>query len=372
LNPKYNPNIVKANSYRLVKNSNLLNANEPAQNGVSKETWANINLETQPAGALLALLTQYQNNAKALESDVVDQLYQKVNEDGIIFNEFSAQILAKSNYVMEGENFEADVLLVASNSTTDPIIKLNGSDLSTVERGVGKVSIPARGVGLKTVNGEIILEDPLTGKPTSYAFKKEYQVFKPVATISADKLNLLYVGIDNPLSISVPGFSAADISVSASSGGSVTGGNGKYNIKVSSGSKTVDISVRAKGRLMGTSSYRVRNVPAPRGQMGGLTKTNVAYPASAVCAQNRVLASLGMDFAYDMNFVVNKYTITLVFNNKPAVRRTVNGNAIPSDIRSQICNMRRGEKVLIEGIKAKDSRYGIVKTNIDNVIITIR
>ncbi|MBT8327866.1 MAG: gliding motility protein GldM, partial [Bacteroidia bacterium] len=254
--------------YLAVKQANLLKAEEPSNASLSKKTWASINLEYQPVGALMALLTQYQNNAKALEADVIRSLMEGVHADNFVIDQLDAAIIPRSNYVMEGENYEADVMMIARNSASQPEISMNGAPLQTIEQGIGKLSFTARGIGEKTVKGEITVRDPRTNEPKQYPYEHTYQVFKPVATVSADKLNLLYVDLDNPLSISVPGFSAADISVKASRGASISGSNGTYNVKVDGSARKVSITVTAGGRNMGTTEYRVRNVPEPNGQIG--------------------------------------------------------------------------------------------------------
>ena len=45
-----------------------------------------------------------------------------------------------------------------------------------------------------------------------------YTVIEPMATVSATMMNVLYAGIDNPISISVPGVAMKDISASMTNG----------------------------------------------------------------------------------------------------------------------------------------------------------
>jgi gliding motility-associated protein GldM len=347
--------------YKQASQANLLNAEEPEQNGVSKQTWASIHLESQPAGALLASLTQYQNNAKALEADVISKLIYGVNQSSHIIDELNAAIIPQSNYVMEGENYTADVMLIATSSSAVPLITMNGSSLDNMENGVGKITFKANGIGEKTVKGTIEVADPKTGKPTLYPYEHTYQVFRPAATVSADAMKIVYVGLDNPMSISVPGFSAADIRVTASSGASMSGGNGHYTIKPDGNSKTISISVSAKGRHMGTTVYKVREIPEPRAQLGGLRNDGRAKSIGPIKAQDRILANLGEGFAYDLPFTVTRYTIILD-SRRGMVRRQVTGNLIPTDIRQKIKTLQSGDRIFIEEVKARNAEYGITKS----------
>jgi gliding motility-associated protein GldM len=360
LKPQGDELFVDKNLYNQAAQANLLSAEEPVQTGVSKQSWASINLEYQPAGALLANLTQYQNNAKALEADVISKLIYGVNQSSHIIDELNAAIIPQSNYVMEGENYKADVMLIATSSSAIPKITMNGSNLESMDAGVGKINIRASGIGAKTVKGTIEVADPKTGKPTLYPYEHTYQVFKPVATVSADAMKIVYVKLDNPMGISVPGFSAADIKVTASSGATISGGNGRYKVSADGSTRKISISVSAKGRSMGTTEYKVRQIPEPRAQLGGVRNDGRAKLIGELKAQDRVLANLGEGFAYDLPFQVTSYRIILD-SRRGVVTRQVSGNLIPTDIRQKISTMKSGDRILIEEVKARNTAYGITK-----------
>ncbi len=345
--------------YHQAKRSNLLNANDPSSAGVNKKTWASENIEYKPVGALMALLTQYQNNAKALEADVIRGLMTGVNEGSFIVDQIDAKIIPRSNYVMAGENYRAEVMLIATNSTVQPKITMNGEVLEDVDMGIGNISFPVSGIGEQTVSGVVTVNDPTTNKPKEYSYNDTFQVFSPVATVSADKMNLLYVDLNNPLSISVPGFSAADIRVSVSSGARITGSNGRYNIKVDGSQRKVNVTVFAKGNNMGTTEYRVRNVPTPSLQIGGITNFSRGLRRAELIPQNAMYANLGMDFAYDMRWRVLSYKVIYIPRNRPAVWKQVTGSAIPSDVKQWFRSAQPGDRFSIESVKAQDTEYGI-------------
>ena len=350
------------NHYNLAKQANLLNASEPPQRGTSHRSWASINLEYQPVGALMALLTQYQNNAKALEADVIEKLQIGVGLENHQVDQLRAAIVPQSNYVMEGENYTADVMLIASSSTMAPKMDMNGTPIEDVENGVGKIEFPARGIGQKTIKGSTLVNNPKTGEPETYEYTHDYQVFKPVATVSADALRLLYRNLDNPLSISVPGFSAADIRVESSNGAIVTGQNGQYNVKVNGSSREVNITVYAKGRKMGTTPFRVRNIPNPMPMIGGIPSTTTAVSKAQLCAQSSILATLGSDFAYDLPFRVTSYRFIYQPRNRPPIVLSANGSTLTSQMKNYICNSRSGDRFTFEQIKAKSTRYNISRS----------
>jgi gliding motility-associated protein GldM len=362
LKPDSRELFVSKKYFSMAEQANLLQANEPENTGITKATWATINLENQPVGALVANLTQYQNNAKALEADVISKLIYGVNQSSHIIDELNAAIIPQSNYVMEGENYQADVMLIATSSAAKPKITMNGNSLNSMEKGVGKINFKANGIGEKTIKGTIEVADPKTGKPTLYPYEHTYQVFKPVATVSAEELNLLYKTLDNPLSISVPGFSAADIKVTATGGASVNGINGKYNVKVSGTARSVDVTVFAKGKNMGTTTFRVRDVPPPDAMLGGIKNDGRAVSRAELCAQNSLLATLGDDFAYNLPFRVTSFRFIYIPKRGDFKSAEGTGNTLTPLMKSAMCGAQSGDRFLIENITATNSQYGITKS----------
>ena len=360
---------VDLTKYNEVQAANLLDAEEPRSNGSVQKSWASTHLEYQPAGALMAMLTQYQNNAKALEADVINKLLLGVNSSAFIIDELNAAIIPKSNYVMAGETYTADVMLMATASNAKPTITVNGAPLAAMEGNVGKIEIPATGIGEKKISGTIEVADPKTGEPRIYNYEHNYQVFKPVATVSAEAMKILYVGLDNPLSISVPGFSASDVQVT-SNGARISGGNGTYKAKVDGSQKKVSITVQAKGKPMGTTEYKVRKVPEPRSQLGGIRSDGRGKTKGALCAQDRILANLGEGFAYDLPFTVTSFTIILD-SKMGTVSRTVSGNRIPADIKQKICKLKSGDRIFIEKVKARNSEYNMTRNAAPTMIVVI-
>ncbi|MBR9859303.1 gliding motility protein GldM [bacterium] len=349
-------------SYDAVSRANQLEALEPERTGPKEETWASINLEYQPAGALMAMLSQLQFNAKSLESDVLTKLAEGIHMFDFKFDRIHAEVVPQSNYVMAGEPYQAKVMLVASNTSTNHKFLVNGEPWTEVENGAGSLNIPTSGVGNRDVEGYILVPNPRNNKMDSFYFEDQYQVFQPIATVALDKMNLFYTEVENPISVSVPGFSAADLNVSISSGGRlVPQGNGQYNVVVDGSARQVRVSVSANGRVMGTYDYRVRRVPEPQGKYGGLTLSGAPVPKAVAAAQTHILAFMGEDFAYELKFQVQSFDAYFFFKNKPPRHFDVRGGVIPNELRQLIARAAPGEKVLVDNIRAKDTRYGIVK-----------
>jgi gliding motility-associated protein GldM len=360
--------------YNQAKAACQLNAEDEKKGGLNKAGWVSEMLEHQPAAGLIANLARIKNDAKTLESDILERLAKQIDATDYKFDKLEAKVLAKSNYVMEGEAYEADILLVASNSKGTPDIRVGGTSVNA-EGGVGKYSVRASGVGIKTFSGNIVVTGP-DGEAKPYPFEAEYQVFKPAATIAATEMNLLYKGIDNPMSISVPGFSANDVKISAPGITLTSQGGGLYNAKVPSstnGEITISASVTLEGttRTVGSQKFRVRSLPQPTAQLGGIPNDGLPKGKASVAAQTSLLATMGAGFAYNLNYRVTDFKLIIAYARKPPVMASGSGSQLSGQMRSMISSAGPGDRILIEGIRASEAKYGFT-ANLSPIIITIR
>jgi len=276
---------------------------------------------------------------------------------------------------MAGENFEADILLVASSSQSNPDIMV-GETAINVEDGVGKYVAGASGVGIKTFAGKIVLNGSGGGEKQEFAFDGEYTVFKPAATIAATEMNLLYKGIDNPMSISVPGFAASDVKISAPGLKLVSKGGGLYNATVPSSTSrevtiTASITKDGKTKTVGSEKFRVRSLPQPTAQLGGIPNDGLPKGKAAVGAQTSIIASMGAGFAYNLNYRVEGFKMIIAYKRKPPVMASSNSGVLTSQMKGMMRSASAGDRILIEGIRATEAKYGF-KANLSPIIITIR
>jgi gliding motility-associated protein GldM len=364
---------IKDNSlYESVLASSQLVAKDDNE-GVNKATWISGNLEHNPAAGLAALLSRIKNDAKTMESDVLEKLATRIDATDYKFDRLEAKVLAKSTYVMEGESYEADILLVASNSKGVPSISVGGSPIN-VEGGVGKFRRVASGVGVKTFAGQIVIDGP--DGPKAFEFKDEFTVFKPAATIAATEMNLLYKGIDNPMSISVPGFAASEVRVSAPGINLKSLGGGLYSAKVPSSTNnevTISASITKDGKTktVGSAKFRVRSLPQPTAQLGGIPNDGLPKGRASVMAQTSILASMGAGFAYNLQYRVTGFKMIMAYKRRPPVMANSNNGMLTPEMQGLIRSAGADDRILFEGIRASEAKYGF-NANLSPIIITIR
>jgi gliding motility-associated protein GldM len=320
----------------------------------NKRTWTEVNFEMVPTVAAVTILSKYQNDVKNAEAQIIDYLYGKIGQQDFVFDTYKPLVSANAGYVMDGEKYEAQIMLGAYSSTVNPNITVNGQSIP-VQNGIGTYNIVATGVGEHTYNVAVSMKDQ-NGQMKTYTATGEYMVGASSVSVSADKMNVLYIGVDNPISVAAAGVPAEDITATINGeGGSLTKvGPGKYMARVNAvGQTTVNVSANIEGqeRNMGNMVFRTKRIPDPIAEIGN--SKGGAFSAAAFRVQEGVAAVLE-DFVFDAKFVVTSFTIGFDgtgFDNY--MERTSNSAYFTPEIKELISRCRPGTRVYIDDIRAK-------------------
>jgi gliding motility-associated protein GldM len=325
----------------------------PAAGSGVKKNWLQSNFGDMPLSGVITLFTKFESDIRNTETEVVGYLLGAVDAQSFKFDQLEAKVIAKSNYVLTGQDYEADVLLVAYDSRQDLDIRLEGGGTVPVEGGLGRYKVKASAEGIKKWGGFIVVKNPGTGEETKYPFESEFTVAKPAAVISPDKMNVFYIGVDNPVSISAPGVTPANLMPSMSAG-SITGKDGKYTVKVTQpGEVTVD--VRGKGpdgkatAVLGSSKFRVKYVPDPIATVGGLDGGQIG--AAQFKAQGGMIALL-KDFVFDLRFEIQSFRMIYIAPRQDPQVITVNGAIYSPQAAQIIRNAKPGDRFIFDEVKA--------------------
>ena len=322
----------------------------PRKGGVSK-TWEEANFgDGIPLAAAMTALTKIQADVKNAESEMVKKILGKMDQAEINLDEFAAVAVAPTSYVIQGQPYTAEVFLTASSSTLKQTINVGGANLPIKEgKGVYTVNTNREGmfswVGTLTVIGT-------DGKPKTYRTpEQKYQVARPSAVVSPDKMNVFYIGVSNPVSISAPGIPKEKLRVSVSSG-SMSGANGRYTFTSNTPTPVVvNVSAEINGRVqaIGSSNFRVKRIPDPKARFAG--KSSGTLSAAAIRAQNFVAAVLdGFDF--DAKFTIVRYTLLIAKPRADVIVVQGNGNSIEGSAKSAINTVSAGTRVIFDNIIA--------------------
>lgn len=274
-----------------------------------KIPWEASMFEMMPVSAVVTILTKYQSDIRATETELVQYMKGQTDASDFRVNKIEALVVPNSKFVFRGEKYSARIVLSAVDSTKRPEYYINGSKLATE-----KYELTAGGrMGLNKYSGEIRLPGN-DGTINRYTFESEYMVGEPSATISNVDLNVVYRGIDNNFSISVPGIAPENLSIAVSGGTYKSNGNGRFVINPNQdGEMKISVfgKIDNKQMAMGSGSFRVKRLPRPTAYlldgagnqtMGGLLSVNELKSTS-------VIASYGRDELVKANFRVVSFTM---------------------------------------------------------------
>ena len=304
-----------------------------------------------PVCACITVLTKMQSDIRTTESEMIFYLMDQTDAGDLRVNKLNAYVIPKSDYVIQGAKYTAQIILAAIDSTQKPEYYINGQRIN--DQGIYEVV--ASGLGVKTYNGQIAFPDPATGEMQYLPFQSEYVVSEPSVTISNTDLNIMYRGYDNPFSISVPGVSNDKLKVDVSGGASVTQKNGLWIIKPNDQAKTITVKVMAdmEGTMhnMGERAYRVKALPKPgayfKSGENEYQEGNISRGA-LLNSNATIIASYGPDGLLDLPFTITSFKL-----NVNGIYLDAKGNKFTKDQMDRLGKLKKGAIVVITDIRAK-------------------
>lgn len=323
----------------------------PKTSSQGNNDWSSAYFRMTPTIASVTMLSKFQNDVKNSEAQVIDYCHRKVGEVEVIYNEFQAFAGTNSQYFMPGQELVITAGVGAFSKAAKPNITVDGAGVSLNTEGVAEYKTRVGGPGsyTKTVNVTFIKPD---GSRANVAKKVEYTVGSPTgASVSADKVNVLYIGLDNPLTITGGTAGAEKTSARMDVGSLVNKGGGKYIATVSSpGKATITVTVEGKSTPF---EFRVKRVPDPVAMVGASQGGRV--PANTVKAQQGVRADL-KDFVFEgVKFDIVGYTVYATgrgFEEQPGI--SPNQGAYFNGVSKGILDkLRPGSSLIIDDITAR-------------------
>ncbi len=315
--------------------------------------WEFAMFDQLPLIAVVANMSKIQNDIRMTENSFLSYLLEKIGAGEWKFNKLEPIVYAEKGYVLQGEPYEAKIFIAAYDTTQQPIIVLDDGTKLPVENGKGIYKVDNASVGIHSFSGVIKLKSPASGEYVSYPFKGEFQVAAPAVAISPTKMNVFYIGVDNPVAITASGVPADALLVSIGPIGTIKKvGTGKYIVRVNKVGKTT-VSVSAKvgdqTRRLGSMQFRCKVVPDPKARVGNLKPGPVAK--AVLLAQTFVKAELE-NFVFDLKFPVVGFTVSATIGSFTEEYPT-KGARITQKQKNLIRQLKRGQKVYFENIKAR-------------------
>lgn len=313
-----------------------------------KRPWVNNEFEGFPLIASITKMTNIQANAKQTESEILSSLFQGQLKSDVSLSNYKAIIIPDKAAFFSNENFKGKVVLgrFDKNMNFKKVI-VNGKEATNIKNGQVMLDFPAGSVGDKDITGEIKYME--NGEEKSIDIKDYQYSVIPMpnsAVISADKMNVVYRGVDNPLTISIPGVP----SVSANAPGMRGVGGAKYMLNPTN-IKAAEVNINVSGKLPnGTSitkskKFRIKEIPSPigtvRGQDGTVRMQRNGLKISTISAKIP-------DFDFKVTLVVSGFKMQIP--GQPIV--DVKGTKLNAQAKRYLSAAKRGSTITIFDIKA--------------------
>ncbi len=318
------------------------------------QDWINYHYEGYPLVASLAKLTALQADVKATEESALKSMLEGELTSQVSLKNFATSLSASKSAYYAGERYDGKIIISKTDNTSTPVraeLTLDGRKLSEgtdykLEAGGVKMLIGAGSAGDHEVEGTIFFKQD--GEEIEVPVKNSFAtISKPnSALIAADKMNVVYRGVANPMSISIPGI--PDNKVSASAPGLKKVSASKYVMNPGTGR---EVTINASGILPdGTkintpATFRIKDIPRPEGTLSKQAGS-VKLPRA-----NVEIATIGAmldDFDFDLNLAVSGFKFKVP--GQPTV--SVNGNKLDAKAKAALKRAGRGDVVQIFDIEA--------------------
>ena len=337
----------------LIKN-NLTTEIPKKSRGLGKN-WQEAMFEGMPVAAAVTLLSKLQSDVRYAEGEVLHSLVANVDVKDIRVNKLDAFVIPEKTVLYPGEQFTANIVMAAVDTTMQPEIYVGGTRINTSN---GRYAFTANGVGEHSFGGYLLTKNA-AGETIRREFLQKYSVIPAPnsATVAADLMNVLYAGYQNPMTVSVGGVPANAVNVSMSGGTLTAKGDGHYVAVPASVGKdvTFTVTVNDKGttRTMAPVTFKVRKLPDPtpylvvgdnRFKGGGLQKAQLMSLSNLHAAID--------DGLLDIEFRVTGFEAVFYDNMGNAVPYVSQGSAFNERQKDTFRKLARNKRFYITHVQA--------------------
>ena len=331
------------------------------------KSWENQYYGHVPVAAL-AFMNQMKLDVGNMEGSVLELIQKQTGQSSITVNDQVGVVTSPRQTIMLGDSFHARVFVAGVDTLQFPTFniynynkdgeRIEGSIIDTLEQnnGQGIYAVKPTKQGTYWLGGDIVVQTD--DGPQPYPFQQQYRVEERMSVISPDKMNVLYTVVDNPVSISVPGYSSDELTLHSSSSQCkikrIKNGTYQINIPQQRGKdriKTLTLNVKANKKNVGKAIiFRVKNVPDPVPMIGRL----IGYGelSKAEIANTWGITAKLKDFEFDLRYEVVSYTMSYMGSGGEQTLQGTQGQW-SIDMKSAFKGIKPGQQITFRNIKYK-------------------
>ena len=312
-------------------------------------SWEEKNFDEVVAGAGLITLIRMKAETMNTEFDAVNMLYKQVSKGDHSFDQIALISRPKSTYILQGGTFETDIYVGAYDSKQDFVLNMGGKEIHSSDSGSAHYTVVCNNIGTQKVTGKAIVKGP--DGDTELEITETYTVAEPSATVMLDKMQVVYAGLENPITISAPGVETKNLKASIEGGALTPDGVGHYIIKPTPGAKNVNVFVDAeidrKITRVATYKFKVKDIPNPD-LVIGIHKTGSSNAARKDFTSGDIYVIAQKNPAFEFSVPKGSMKV-LSFDLSVGTRQFVGnqGNKFTPDIQSAIKKASRGDNIVV-------------------------
>ncbi|MEO1258972.1 MAG: GldM family protein [Bacteroidota bacterium] len=319
-----------------------------------KKSWADFKFRQMPLAAVMPLLSQMQSDAKSSEAALVNNMAELAGGRVVEFDAFFPVVQAEKSYVIKGEPFKAKISVGTYSSSLNPSdigIFVDGRKLPVNNEGIAEYTGSAGSVGTKTIKLRAEVINPLTGEKSDGDATYTYEVGERSVAISADKMNVFYIGVDNPISVSAAGVSSNDLNVNIAGGGGKMKKTGSNSWDITVSEPTNDCKINVSGGGMNASKqFRVKRIPDPTARLGN--KADGSMGNGEFKAQQGLIAWLD-NFDFDAKCQIQGFNLVKVAKRSDPVEVVNQSGRFNSKAANLTRSAKPGDTFYFENVKAR-------------------
>ena len=332
------------------------------------QTWEQHYFYHTILAADLVILNKYIADVRNAEFDIITFLSSYIGATDFKFNKIAAKVIPTRKYLFKGEEYQAEILVAAYDTTSSPNVvyrlgidkwlpsyAAGASSITKGELGTAQLKISTAGMdyGPKKFAGAITILNPL-GVEEQYEFSDEFVVQEPIAVISLDKMSVLYIGLSNPVTVSVPGIPPDNLDIRIlGPAESKRLSAGRFEIKPTApGTLTMQVyaQIDNTSRLMGERSLRLLPVPDPTIVVGGKT---AGQSIALADLQNAKVDAVLKGFLFDdVRFIVTRFEVLASISGLTQ-SVTVRGNTMSDEAKNMLRRLGSNQQVIISNISVR-------------------
>jgi gliding motility-associated protein GldM len=340
------------------------------------EAWTRGHFEHLPLVGVLSIMSGLQINVRNAEAEVLKYLYGNIDKGAFKFNNLDATVIPNSSYIIKGNEYRAEIFLAASDTTAPSTAYISdgrspydsnrnedgsytytpkpGATQIKAENSTGKALYKTSGgaLGMRYWGGIIEMTGPNNTKITR-TFKRSYMIAEGGVVVSPTKMNVFYLGVDNPVDVQVAGMSPNNLSIEVSNATATLAGtnNSSYIVRPKrQGNCIVSVFAKIDGsrKMIGEKEFRVKKVPDPVPKVNGISSGGISK--NVLLAQVGVAAEME-NFDFDLKFTVTEFTVSANIGGflKEAPS---NSYKFTKEQKNIIDMLSKGQRIYVQDIKA--------------------